>query len=61
MVNPEPRPAPPVSAPCAAVRSATGDASPQMKPRTSSIDDRDRWAHDHTHDWLTRPHRAIRE
>lgn len=29
------------------------------KPRTTAVDDQDRWAHDHTHDWLTRPHRAI--
>lgn len=29
-----------------------------VTPRTSSIDDSDRWAHDRMQDWMRRPHRA---
>ena len=34
-------------------RLASDDA-----PRTSAVDDRDRWAHDRMQDWIHHPHRA---
>ena len=59
MVNPEP-PARTtgICTVCGGPIRYWGRLAADETPRTSSIDDRDRWAHDHTEDWIHHPHQA---
>lgn len=59
MVNPEP-PARTtgICTVCGGPIRYWGRLAADETPRTSSVDDRDRWAHDRLADWIHHPHRA---